>query len=94
MRAPAKLLLATLLLFTGIAVAAEASSGIPGSHLNTIILLAGGIGAVAGGIAWVDHKIRQALVDHTDAEQKLDNERHAAVLAEIAHIRELLERRP
>ena len=87
-----RLLLATMCLFTGLAAEAEAAVGIPESHTNTIILLVGGVAAVAGAITWVDHRIRLALDDHTRAEQALDNARHDVVLEKIAALHKVMER--
>lgn len=77
-----------------------AVAGIPTEHATTVATIGVGIGVVAAAIAWFDSRVEKRLKTHEsaefakqDARDKLDAERHRGLLAEISHVKELIDLR-
>ena len=75
-----------------------AIAGVPDEHAATVATLVAACGVVAAGIAWFDSRVEKRLKAHEkaefekqDAKEKLEEERHRNLLAEIAHVKELLD---
>jgi len=71
---------------------AMASLAVSDEQARFALILASVVATVAGGIAWMDKRIDGRIKDHAESESKADALRHAAVMAEIRHVRELLGR--
>lgn len=73
---------------SALAVGTLAVEGIAAGNIATVTVLAGTVGAIVGVVAWIDGRIRRAIADHSEK----DMARHELVLAEIRHVRELMQK--
>lgn len=76
-----------LLVASSAALAAAGSFTVSGEHAQFALHLASVIATVAGGIAWMDKRIDRRIREHAESERREDGLRHAAVMAEIGHLR-------
>ena len=67
-------------------------------HQFLLVGLVGLVGTVASGIAFYDRRVEKRLSEHEqkefdkdEARDRLDEARHAHLLSEIAHVRELVD---
>jgi hypothetical protein len=76
------------------AAAPGAAAALSDEHTQLVSVLVATVAVVAGLIAWIDRRIDKRVKAHEAHEAELDDERHAALLGEIRHVRELLRLPP
>jgi hypothetical protein len=73
-------------------VPAVASFAITDEQARFAAILASVVATVAGGIAWMDKRIKTQIQEHAEYENRADGLRHQAYMAEFRHLKELLKR--
>lgn len=86
------------LLASGIAAALATTVAITTEHITLLAILAAGISTVIGAVTWVEKKIEKKISSHEsrefekyEAREKLEAERHARIMAEIGHVKEMVD---
>jgi hypothetical protein len=55
-------------------------------NISTIVLVAGGVGAVIAGLSWLDRRIEGKIRKHAEEEQRLDDLRQRELLAHVSQL--------
>ena len=75
-----------------VAPVAMGAAAVTEDKVYFVAILVATVVGVAGCIAWIDARIERRIKSHEVTEQELDTARHAEVLGEIRHVKELFER--
>lgn len=61
--------------------------GIAQNQIYTVGVLAAGVAAVVGAMAWIDGRVHKAITAHTEVEM----ERHKLILEKISNLHDLMQ---